>query len=130
VLNIIEREKLRDRAASVGAALLHALTSLAQHKAGRLIGDVRGSGLFVGVEFVRDRASREPATGETSLLCSRLKDRHRILTSIDGPHNNVIVIKPPLCFSARHVRTLVYAMRRELAAMASVDLTSISHTPT
>jgi len=130
VLDVVERKGLRDNAVVVGAALMRALASLAQHKAGRLIGDVRGAGLFVGVEFVRDRASREPATAETSLLCSRLKDRHRILTSIDGPHNNVMVIKPPLCFTARQVRTLVYAMRRELAALASADLTSVSHTPT
>jgi len=87
-------------------------------------------GLFIGVEFVRDRVTLEPATAETNRLCSRLKDAHLILTSIDGPHDNVLVIKPPLCFSVADAATLVSAMRTELCALAGVDLATISHTPT
>ena len=130
VLETIQREKLREHASAVGAALRAALGSLALESAGALIGDVRGAGLFVGVEFVTDRESRKPATAETSRLCSRLLTVHRILTSIDGPHNNVIVIKPPLCFSAAQACRLVDAMRTELLAMKGVDLGSFSHTPT
>ena len=91
---------------------------------------MRGEGLFIGVEFVRDRTTLAPATTETSFLCSRLKDAHRILTSIDGPHDNVLVLKPPMCFSVSDARVLVDAMRAELLAMRSVDLSGLEHTPT
>lgn len=130
VLGVIERDGLRAHAASTGEWLRGALRSLADEAAGALIGDVRGMGLFIGVEFVRDRVTLEPATAETNRLCSRLKDAHLILTSIDGPHDNVLVIKPPLCFSVADAATLVSAMRTELCALAGVDLATISHTPT
>ena len=97
---------------------------------GALVGDVRGSGLFIGIEFVREREGRTPATEETNRLCSRLKDEHRILTSIDGPHDNVLVLKPPLCFSEEDAETLVAAMRVELRAMRGLDLSNATHTPT
>ena len=92
-----------------------------------------GCGLFIGVEFVRDRATLSPATAETSMVCTRLKDEHHILTSIDGAHDNVLVIKPPLCFSQENADTLVRALGQELQ---SLDLGSIGegavagHTPT
>ena len=91
---------------------------------------MRGCGLFVGIELVLDRASRAPATAQTSRLCSRLKDEHRILTSIDGPHDNVLVLKPPLCFSEADAATFVAAMRLELRAMKGLDLSTATHTPT
>jgi 4-aminobutyrate aminotransferase-like enzyme len=64
-----------------------------------LIGDVRGEGLFLGLELVRDLETLEPASTETSSVCSTLKSSYNILTSIDGPDENVLVIKPPLVFS-------------------------------
>ena len=88
------------------------------------------SGLFLGVEFVRERTSREPATAETNWLCSRLKDEHRILTSIDGPHDNVLVIKPPLSFGLPEAAILVDALRQELRSLEAVDLSTVTHTPT
>jgi 4-aminobutyrate aminotransferase-like enzyme len=63
-----------------------------------LIGDVRGCGLFLGIELVRDRDTREPAGPEASRLVDRMKDLGGLL-STDGPHHNVIKIKPPLVFS-------------------------------
>ena len=71
-----------------------------------------------------------PASAETSRLCSRLKDVHRILTSIDGPDDNVLVIKPPMCFGLAEARMLVEALRRELRALEGVDVASITKTPT
>lgn len=130
VMETIVSERLMAAAAETGDFLRSALDALATEAAGRLVGDVRGAGLFIGVEFVRDRSSLEPATAETSLLCSRLKERHRILTSIDGPYHNVLVIKPPLCFSIGQARTLVGAIRLELQALSSADLASFTHTPT
>jgi 4-aminobutyrate aminotransferase-like enzyme len=62
-----------------------------------LIGDVRGLGLFIGIEFVRDRVTLEPAAKETKAVVEALK-RRGMLLSIDGPLYNVIKIKPPLVF--------------------------------
>ena len=130
VFKTIEIEGLRAKAAETGEWLRSALRALAEQSAGQLIGDVRGAGLFMGIEFVRDRSTREPATTETNLLCSRLKDEHRILTSIDGPHDNVLVVKPPMCFGIREARLLVDALGTELRAIGSIDLSKVTHTPT
>ena len=64
----------------------------------RLIGDVRGLGLFAGIELVRDRDTREPAGAEAGLVANRMRDKG-ILVSTDGPFHNVLKIKPPLCFT-------------------------------
>ena len=79
---------------------------------------------------MRERASREPAAAETSWLCSRLKDEHRILTSIDGPHDNVLVMKPPMCFSIDDADTFLAALEGAMVALQEVDLDTVSHTPT
>ena len=63
-----------------------------------LIGDVRGMGLFRGVELVRDRVTLAPADEEASFVVNRMREQG-ILTGTDGPHHNVIKIRPPLCFS-------------------------------
>jgi 4-aminobutyrate aminotransferase-like enzyme len=63
-----------------------------------LIGDVRGSGLFLGVELVKDRVTLEPASTEASRVVNRLRECG-ILTGTDGPHHNVIKLRPPLCFT-------------------------------
>ncbi|EOD23536.1 putative alanine-glyoxylate transaminase [Emiliania huxleyi CCMP1516] len=118
VLEAIERDGLRANAAATGQWLRAALQALRAEEASH------------GVEFVRERASREPAAAETSWLCSRLKDEHRILTSIDGPHDNVLVIKPPLCFSRSDAEQLVHALRSELVGMRGADLAGVTATPT
>jgi 4-aminobutyrate aminotransferase-like enzyme len=62
-----------------------------------LIGDVRGNGLFVGVELVTDRDARIPAGREAGYVANRMRERG-VLLSTDGPDHNVLKIKPPLCF--------------------------------
>ena len=95
------------------------------------IGDVRGSGLFLGIELVRDKMSKIPATAETSILCSRLKEApYRMLTSIDGRHDNVIVIKPPMCFTIDDANRLVDAMIELLPTITEEDVVKCEHTPT
>ncbi len=96
VLDVIESEGLQGRALRVGSRLKSGLEDLGGRHA--LIGDVRGMGLFLGIELVRDRDSLEPAAAEASYLVERMKD-HGILVSTDGPLHNVIKIKPPLVFS-------------------------------
>ena len=63
-----------------------------------VIGDVRGAGLFLGVELVRDRASLEPAADEAAYVVDRMRERG-VLTGTDGPHHNVLKLRPPLVFS-------------------------------
>ena len=113
VLDVIEEEGLQDHAARVGTDLLAALHALGdQH---RQIGDVRGAGLFIGVELVEDPDSKDPAAGLASNVVERAK-ADGVLLSIDGPLHNVIKIKPPLAFSAADGRRLVSAIAAGLAA--------------
>jgi len=97
VLDVLEEENLRQHALRLGAHLIEGLKSLQVRHA--LIGDVRGSGLFLGIDFVLDRETREPAPWQASYVVNRLRDGG-ILTGIDGPHHNVIKLRPPLVFSA------------------------------
>jgi len=128
VLDIIQDESLQANAADVGVYLRQHLLQLAERQP--LIGDVRGSGLFIGIEFVREKVQLTPATQETSIICARMKDDHRILMSIDGPSDNVLVIKPPLCFSREDANQVIAALEQVLSSLGAVDLSSMGHTPT
>jgi 4-aminobutyrate aminotransferase-like enzyme/Ser/Thr protein kinase RdoA (MazF antagonist) len=104
VLDVIRDEGLQQNARSTGAHLLAGLRDLAGRHA--WIGDVRGQGLFVGVELVRDRETLEPAASKAATVVEAMKDRG-ILLSTDGPLHNVIKIKPPLVFSLADAERLV-----------------------
>ncbi len=114
VLEVIEEEQLQQRAARVGAYLLDGFRRLAEDSPA--IGDVRGRGLFLGVELVRDRTTRTPATRETAELIERVK-ADGILLSSDGPHHNVLKIKPPLVFDEVDADLLIGSVRRALEAI-------------
>jgi 4-aminobutyrate aminotransferase-like enzyme len=96
VLDVVEGEQLQQNALRVGTRLMAQLNDLQQRYP--LIGDVRGSGLFLGLDLVRDRDTREPATEEASYVANQLRERG-VLTGTDGPHHNVIKLRPPLIFS-------------------------------
>jgi len=96
VLDVIRDEELQQNALEVGQYLKEGLSQLQQEHP--LIGDVRGLGLFIGIEFVRDRETLEPAETEAAPIVERMKERG-VLLSTDGPFHNVIKIKPPLVFS-------------------------------
>ncbi|CAE8613281.1 unnamed protein product, partial [Polarella glacialis] len=129
VLDILRDERLQENAADVGCYLIRLLKDLATRRT--LIGDVRGQGLFLGIEFVRDRTTLEPATPETSEVCGRMKDEHRILMSIDGPHDNVLVLKPPMCFSRGDADTVVAALDLVLGTLRGPKPgDNVGHTPT
>lgn len=104
VLDIIEDEKLMEHASLVGSSLLTRLNQLKEKHS--IIGDVRGVGMFVGVDLVKDRASREPATSEAQHVLTRLK-QERILLSADGPYRNVLKFKPPMVFSQEDVDRVI-----------------------
>jgi 4-aminobutyrate aminotransferase-like enzyme/Ser/Thr protein kinase RdoA (MazF antagonist) len=97
VLDVLEEERLPEHALRVGNQLLELLHPLKERHA--LVGDVRGAGLFIGVELVRDRTTLEPADKEASAVVNALRERG-ILTGTDGPYHNVIKIRPPMPFDS------------------------------
>ncbi|MFC3881806.1 aminotransferase class III-fold pyridoxal phosphate-dependent enzyme [Algoriphagus namhaensis] len=95
VLEVIEEEGLQQNALEVGEFYKKALNELKNDFS--CIGDVRGSGLFLGVELVKPD-SNDPDTALASLVKNELRNQN-ILISTDGPYDNVLKTKPPLCFS-------------------------------
>ena len=112
VLEVIEKEGLQDNALTVGEYLKQGLTRLMPKHP--LIGDVRGAGLFLGVELVRDLDRLEPATVEAAYVVERMKDRG-VLIGTDGPFRNVLKIKPPMVFTTADADRLVETLDRVLA---------------
>ena len=100
VLDVIENEGLQENARSLGAYFLHGLQELKHRHA--IIGDVRGQGLFIGMELVRDRTTLEPASNEATQIVNAMRTRG-VLLSTDGPLHNVIKIKPPLVVSKEDI---------------------------
>ncbi|MEZ5317398.1 MAG: aminotransferase class III-fold pyridoxal phosphate-dependent enzyme [Vicinamibacterales bacterium] len=113
VLDVVRDEALPERARDVGTRLLDGLRALMD--AHPLVGDVRGEGLFIGVELVRDRSTLEPAGDEAGRLVNRLRARG-LLLSTDGPHHNVIKIKPPMVLTPDDADLVVRVMEEELTA--------------
>ncbi|MEM7231925.1 MAG: aminotransferase class III-fold pyridoxal phosphate-dependent enzyme [Planctomycetota bacterium] len=116
VLRVLRDEGLQEHARNVGDRLLNSLRELESKHA--LIGEVRGRGLFIGIELVRDRESLEPADRECSEVVERMRNR-RILLSVDGPYHNVIKFKPPLPFSISDAERLVQELDDVLSNFAS-----------
>jgi len=96
VLDVLRDEKLQENALAVGSAWIAQLKQL--QSAYPIIGDVRGSGLFLGIDLVNDHATRAPATDQARYIVNRLRDCG-ILAGTDGPHHNVIKLRPPLILS-------------------------------
>jgi 4-aminobutyrate aminotransferase-like enzyme len=115
VLDVIADEGLQEHARVVGERLLDGLRGVATRH--RAIGDVRGRGLFAGIEFVRDRETREPDAELAENVANAAAERG-VLLSTDGPFHNVIKIKPPLVFSAADADRLVDTVDAVLAELA------------
>ncbi|KAJ8921891.1 hypothetical protein NQ315_008524 [Exocentrus adspersus] len=109
VINVIEQENLREHALVVGEYLLDSCHILA--KKHKCIGDVRGMGLFVGIDIVQDRETRVPDKELAQYAHHRLREEH-ILISVDGPHNNIIKIKPPMVFTKENVDEVISTLDR------------------
>ncbi len=116
VLDVLEQEGLQERAARVGAKLRSHIEKLAEQHA--LIGEVRGAGLFIGVEFVRDHSTLEPAAKETAAVANRMRELG-VLVGIDGPRSNVLKIRPPLVFDENHALQLANTLDQALRATQS-----------
>ncbi len=113
VLEVIEKERLQENAATVGNYFTDQLTALQDQFTN--IGDVRGSGLFLGVEIVKDATGKEHDTLLADQLKNELKNR-KILVSTDGPYDNVIKMKPPLCFNKNNVDQVISELVSILSA--------------
>jgi 4-aminobutyrate aminotransferase-like enzyme/Ser/Thr protein kinase RdoA (MazF antagonist) len=111
VLDVIRDEELQANAARVGAHLKARLEALAVRH--QLIGAVHGSGLYLGVEFVRDRATLEPATEETAAICDRMLGLGVVIQPTSD-RMCVLKIKPPLCLDVAGADFFADALDRVL----------------
>jgi 4-aminobutyrate aminotransferase-like enzyme len=123
VLNVIRDEGLQQNALEVGNYFLARLKELQARCP--LIGDARGLGLFLGVEFVRSQTTLEPADRETSYIVERMREKGFLL-STEGPLHNVIKIKPPIIFQKQHVDLFVAALAAVLADTVLVNAVQAS----
>jgi 4-aminobutyrate aminotransferase-like enzyme len=114
VLDVIERQGLLARAQQTGETLRQGLRALMERHA--WIGDVRGMGLLVGVELVRDRDTQEPAADEAARVLDLMREQ-RVLIGRTGPHANVLKIRPPLVFESKHADLLIGALDTSLAKL-------------
>jgi 4-aminobutyrate aminotransferase-like enzyme len=115
VLDVIADEDLQEHARVTGERLLAGLRQVAERH--EPIGDVRGAGLFVGFELVRDRSTRDPDADLAAELVNRAAERG-VLLSTDGLDHNVIKIKPPLVFSDADADRLVETVDTILGELA------------
>lgn len=104
VLDVLQTEGLQAHALAVGERLLAGLRPLVNRYP--LVGDVRGSGLFLGVELVRDRQTLAPDAAAATFVVNQMRAQG-ILLGTDGPYHNVIKIRPPLPFNATDADFLV-----------------------
>ncbi|MFE7844334.1 aminotransferase [Microbacterium sp. NPDC057407] len=111
VLDIIRDERLQENAREVGGYLKSRLEDLGERHP--ILAAVHGSGFYLGPELVRDRATWEPATAETAAVCARLRDLG-VIAQPTGDHQNILKIKPPMCFTRQSADALVAALDRVL----------------
>ena len=112
VLDVIEAEDLQARALETGAYLLDRFRDMATRHA--LIGDVRGAGLFLGIELVTNRETLAPATAEAGWIVNHLR-QNAVLASTDGPMDNVLKFKPSMVFGRREADLLCAALETAFA---------------
>jgi len=116
VIDVIDEEGLQENCRVLGKRLKDGLNGLAkQHQ---LIGDVRGMGLMLGVELVRDRGTKEPAKKETLAVLEAAREMG-VLVGKGGIDGNVLRIKPPMCITAADADFAIDALDRALTAAAN-----------
>jgi 4-aminobutyrate aminotransferase-like enzyme/Ser/Thr protein kinase RdoA (MazF antagonist) len=116
VLDVIERERLQGNAAAIGARIRDALEEVGSRH--ELIGEVRPLGLLIGVELVRDRTTREPATAETQTVVNAMR-HHGVLIGTTGRRGNVLKIRPPLVITNEESDVLVRTLDRAITELPS-----------
>jgi 4-aminobutyrate aminotransferase-like enzyme len=114
VLEVIEQEGLVEKAHMVGEHLRVGLGALSQQHT--MIGDVRGRGLFWGVEMVEDRASKAPATQATRAILNGMRE-HGVLIGTTGRDDSVLKIRPPMPFSIENADLLLATLDEVIAGL-------------
>jgi 4-aminobutyrate aminotransferase-like enzyme len=115
VLDVIEEEGLRQNVRETGRYLAEALRDLQREHA--MIGDVRGMGLFMGLEIISEPSTAEPAPARAAALRERLRE-NGVLLGVTGPRENVIKIRPPMAFSRQHADRLLQSLEDALRRLA------------
>ncbi len=114
VLDVIEQEDLVGNAATVGEYVLRGFENLmSKHD---IIGDIRGRGLFFGMDLVTDRKAKTPAAAEAKQVVNRMRHKGILMSKI-GEHDNVLKLRPPLCFSKENADLLITTLDDALAAL-------------
>jgi len=111
VLEVIEEEGLQNNAQIIGNYLMQELKKIQPHCA--FIGDVRGTGFYIGVEFVQDLHSKEPAADKVDNVVQLLRHK-KLLLSTDGPAHNVLKIKPPMVFDKSHADLFLSSFKESI----------------
>lgn len=119
-MRVIDEENLRENAQIVGNYLLEKCTELKSDY--EIIGDIRGIGLFIGLELIRNEETREPATSEANWIVDRMKSVHKILISSDGPAENVLKLKPPMVFNKENVDEFLQGIKECLSHFHTVEV--------
>jgi 4-aminobutyrate aminotransferase-like enzyme len=112
VLDVLEGEGLQQNAFETGAYLRSEIRIAGAE--GSSVGDVRGSGLYIGVDIVKDRHTREPDRVAAERIVNGMR-RRNILIGIAGGHGNVLKIRPPLCFNREHADIFIEGLKGALA---------------
>ncbi|WP_416311221.1 aspartate aminotransferase family protein [Pseudomonas sp. W03] len=115
VLDVIRDEKLQERSQCIGDFMLEGIRRLADRH--ELIGDVRGAGLFLGVELVTDRAEKTPAANQTRRVVNAMRERG-VLISAAGPMENILKIRPLLAFEQEHAELFIDCLDQALQEVA------------
>ena len=114
VLDVIDREKLQPNALKIGNQIFAGLERLkAKHN---LIGDVRGKGLLLGIELVKDRGTKEPATSECVRVLESCRDMGLLLGK-GGLYGQTIRFSPPMCLHEQDADFLLDVLDRAFSAI-------------
>ena len=113
VLDTLKDEGLQQNSFEIGAYLRSELRIAAA--SGDQIGDVRGAGLYIGIEIVTDKASKEPDRDAAERIVNGLRQRN-ILIGTAGRHGNVLKIRPPLCFARENADFFLEGFAATLAS--------------
>lgn len=108
MFDVFEMEHLQLNAFLTGLYIIKRLRKMKPHF--NFIGDIRGEGLFVGVELIQDKKTRKPAKGMAIWVVNYMKNQHKTLISVDGPYENVLKFKPPLVFNVEDAKSLLASL--------------------
>ncbi|CAD5219268.1 unnamed protein product [Bursaphelenchus okinawaensis] len=112
VMEVLKEENLLSHSEQMGKYFGEKLAQLKNRHA--VIGDIRGVGMFWGLDIVTDRESRSPATKLAVDLCLKLRQEYQVLLNADGPHTNILKFKPPLCFNKEDLDLAVTSIDKAL----------------